>query len=294
MAIRETTPIRFAVRRGQSFDSSAMLPDVLPGRDPCSRGRNETSSLAGSPACGRTIAGTTRPTNSPGSFTSAERGNTTSRTSTFGFPAMRSSSSPASRAPASRHWRSAPSTPRHSAAISSRSLRTRAVCSIRWACRMSTRSMGSRLRSRCNSNEDRRRRVRRSGASRRSRTCCGCCIRARATTRTARTSCTRSRSHRTRRRVRVRSVTASAASTMPPSSRWYLTIRCRFSNARSRHGPRHGTARTCATSSPRSATTSIVRGASCRKGTGTGCYLLTSNPPFRCTRVTTRPRSGAR
>jgi excinuclease ABC subunit A len=54
-------------------------------------------------------------------------------------------------------------------------------------------------------------------------------------------------------------------------------------SARWRPGRRPGTARTSATSSPPSATTSTCRGASCRRRPATGSSSPRSSPPCRCT-----------
>ena len=154
------------------------------------------------------------------------------------------------RAPASRRWRSARSTPKRSGATSSRCRPTRAGCSIRSACRTSTRSTGCRRRWRCSSSAARRPRGRRSAASPRSRTCCGCSTRAPATIRRAQPMLLRrGRSRPTRRRAPARPATASAAiydATEAVDGARRLADAS--ASAPSPPGRRPGTARTCATS----------------------------------------------
>ena len=63
---------------------------------------------------------------------------------------------------------------------------------------------------------------------------------------------------------------------------------------RSPPGRRPGTARTCATSWSRWATTSTCRGASCRRRTATGSCSPTSSRPCRCTPASRRRRRARR
>ena len=102
------------------------------------------------------------------------------------------------------------------------------------------------------------------------------------------------RSRPTRRRAPARSATGWAGSTTPPSGRWCRTTRSPSASAPSPPGRRRGTARTCATSSSRSATTSTGPGASCRRRTATGSSSPTSSRRCRSTPATRRRRRGAR
>ena len=88
-------------------------------------------------------------------------------------------------------WRSTRSTPRASAATSSRCRPTRASSSGRWTSRTWTRSRASRRRSRSTRRRPRATRARRSARSPRSTTTCACCGRAWAS-RTARSAGARS------------------------------------------------------------------------------------------------------
>jgi hypothetical protein len=114
---------------------------------------------------------------------------TTSRTSTSSCPATSSSSSPACPARASRRWPSTPSTPRASAATSSRCRPTPASSSARWTSPTSTSSRACRRPSRSTRSRRRATRARRSAPSPRSTTTCGCCSPASACP-TARTTAT--------------------------------------------------------------------------------------------------------
>jgi hypothetical protein len=126
------------------------------------------------------------------------------------------------------------------------------------------------LPSPCSSSAARRPRAPRWAASRRCRTCCACFIRAPATTRPSSPCSMPSRSRPTPPRAPARPAMGWAASTRSPSGRWCPIRRSPFASAQSRRGPRPGTARTCATSWCRWASTSTRRGATCRRRIATG------------------------
>ena len=156
-----------------------------------------------------------RPTTS---CASAAPASTTSATSTSTSPATRWSRSPGSPGRASRRWPSARSTPRRSAATSSRWRRTRAGCCSRSALRTSRRSPGCRRRSRCSSVAARRGRARRSAPSPRCPTCCGCSTRGPATTRRGAAASRPRPSRPTPRPAPARAATAWGSCTTSPRS----------------------------------------------------------------------------
>ena len=104
--------------------------------------------------------------------------------------------------------------------------------------------------------------------------------------------CTRSRSRRTRRRARARHCHGlgrvyDATEALDGAGRHADAS----ASAPSPPGRRPGTARTCATSWSRSATTSTRRGASCRRRSATGSCSPTSSRRCRSTPATRRPKT---